>query len=92
MKLVHVSHDYIYICIETHVFSNSLYVKHLANRLPVKEVYTDTDYKTKHSISNSSFKHEVPRTMLMPENKVYYVDHLAIPRNWTTVESFNHKL
>ena len=60
--------------------------------LPVKKVYIDTKYKTKDSISNSNFKYELPQTMFMPENTVFYVDDVAIPHSWTTVESFNDKL
>ena len=60
--------------------------------LPVKKVYIDTKYKTKDSISNSNFKYELPQTLFMPENTVFYVDDVAIPHSWTTVESFNDKL
>ena len=60
--------------------------------LPVKKVYIDTKYKSKDSISNSNFKYELPQTMFMPENTVFYVDDVAIPHSWTTVESFNDKL
>ena len=60
--------------------------------LPVKKVYIDTKYKTKDSISNSNFKYELPQTMFMPENTVFYVDDVAIPHSWATVESFNDKL
>ena len=28
----------------------------------------------------------------MPENAIFYVDDVAIPHSWTTVESFNNKL
>ena len=60
--------------------------------LPVKKVYIDTKYKTRDSISNSNFKYELPQTMYMPDNTVFYVDDVAIPHSWTTVESFNDKL
>ena len=60
--------------------------------LPIKKVYIDTKYKTKDSISNSNFKYELPQTMFMPENTVFYVDDVAIPHSWATVESFNDKL
>ena len=60
--------------------------------LPVKKVYIDTKYKTKDSISNSNFKYELPQTMFMPENTVFYVDDVAIPHSWATVESFNDKI
>ena len=60
--------------------------------LPVKKVYIDTKYKTRDSISNNNFKYELPQTMFMPENTVFYVDDVAIPHSWATVESFNDKL
>ena len=60
--------------------------------LPIKKVYIDTKFKTKDSKSNSNFKYELPNTMLMPENTVFYVNDVCIPHSWHTVESFNNKL
>ncbi len=59
--------------------------------LPIKKVYVDTKYKTKDSKSNANFKFELPQTMFMPENTVFYIDDVAIPHSWHTVEDFNNK-
>ena len=60
--------------------------------LPIKKVYVDTKYKTKDSKSNANFKFELPQTMFMPDNTVFYIDDVAIPHSWHTVEDFNNKL
>jgi len=60
--------------------------------LPIKKVYVDTKYKTKDSKSNANFKFQLPQTMYMPDNTVFYVDDVAIPHSWYTVEDFNKKL
>jgi hypothetical protein len=60
--------------------------------LPIKKVYVDTKYKTKDSKSNANFKFELPETLYMPDNTVFYIDDVAIPHSWYTVEDFNDKL
>lgn len=60
--------------------------------LPIKKVYVDTKYKTNDSVSTSHFKIELPQTLYLPDNTVFYVDDVAIPHSWYTVEDFNNKL
>jgi hypothetical protein len=60
--------------------------------LPIKKIYVDSKYKTRDSISNANFKILLPTTMYMPDNTVFYIDDVAIPHSWHTVEDFNSKL
>jgi hypothetical protein len=60
--------------------------------LPIKKVYVDSKYKTKDSISDSNFKFELPQTILTPHNCVFFVDDVAIPHSWYTVNDHNYKL
>ena len=57
--------------------------------LPIKKIYVDSKYKTKDSVSNANFKITLPQTMFMPGNTVFYIDDVAIPHSWYTVEDFN---
>ena len=61
--------------------------------LPVKKIYVDTKYKTNDSVSNSHFKIQLPETLLMPDNCVFYIDDVCIPHSWYTIEAgINDKL
>ncbi len=57
-----------------------------------KKIYIDTKYKTPDSRSTSDFKFELPETLHFDNNSVFYVDDIAIPHSWYTVEDFNNKL
>ena len=59
--------------------------------LPIKKIYVDSKYKTKDSIRDANFKITLPQTMFMPDNTVFYIDDVAIPHSWYTVEDFNSK-
>ena len=60
--------------------------------LPIKKVYVDTKYKTSDRVGISHFKIELPHTLYLPDNTVVYVDDVAIPHSWYTVEDFSSKL
>ena len=60
--------------------------------LPIKKIYVDSKYKTKDSISDANFKITLPQTMFLPDNTVFYIDDVAIPHSWYTVEDFHGKL
>ena len=60
--------------------------------LPIKKSYIDSEYKTKDSISNANFKITLPQTITFGSNSVFYIDEVAIPHSWYTVEDFNIKL
>ena len=52
-----------------------------------RKIYIDTKYKTKDSVSNSDFKFELPETVLLPEKCKAYIDEIAIPHSFYTIES-----
>ena len=55
--------------------------------LPVKKVHIDTAHKTTDSASNSSFRFELPESLTMPEQCVFYVDDIAVPHSWYSIEA-----
>ena len=61
--------------------------------LKYKKVYIDTKFKTADSVSTSNFRYELPETLFFGNNSVFYVDDIAIPHSWWTVEqNMNDKL
>ena len=87
------SHDYYIIYIKNNkIFWKIIYNKTILARLPIKKIYVDSKYKTKDSISNANFKIVLPQTIFMPENIAFYIDEIAIPHSWYTVEDFKSKL
>ena len=79
--------------IKQKVFAIIIHIqKHLAKMLPDKKAYIDTKHQTKDNMSSNNFRYELPQTMFMPENIIFYVDDVAIPHSWTSVESFNVEL
>jgi hypothetical protein len=54
--------------------------------LPVKKIFIDSRYKTKDSVSSYNFKFHLPETLLMPHNAGFYIDDIAIPHTWYTIE------
>jgi len=65
----------------------------MANILPVKKIYCDTKFKRNDSKSNSNFKIDLPQTLKLPDNCVFYIDDVSIPNSFYTVElNINDKL
>ena len=60
--------------------------------LPIKKIYVDSKYKTGDRISDANFKITLPQTMFMHNHIAFYIDDVAIPHSWYTVEDFNIKL
>jgi hypothetical protein len=61
--------------------------------LPLKKNYIDTRFKTSDSTSNSNFKIDLPSTVYWPDNTVFFIDDVAIPHIWHTIEeNVNDKL
>ena len=61
--------------------------------LPVKKIYIDSKFRRKDSVSSSNFKIDLPYTLKLGENTVFYVDDVCIPHTWHTVEpNINDKL
>ena len=54
--------------------------------LPVKKIYVDSKFKTNDSVSDSHFKIQLPETLLMHDNCVFYIDDVCIPHSWYTIE------
>ena len=60
---------------------------------PLKKIYIDSRDRTVDSKSASNFKIELPNTVQMPENTVFFVTDVCIPHVWKTIEGgFNDKL
>ena len=55
--------------------------------LQVKKIYVDTKNKTSDSVSNSQFKWELPETISLPHNTIFYVDDICIPYSWYTINA-----
>jgi hypothetical protein len=55
--------------------------------LPIKKIYVDTKYKARSSISNSNFKIELPMSITLTENTVFYIDDVSIPHSWHVIEA-----
>ena len=61
--------------------------------LPLKKIYIDSRDRTVDSKSASNFKIELPNTVQMPENTVFFVTDVCVPHVWKTVEDgFNDSL
>jgi len=54
--------------------------------LPIKKIYIDSRHKTPDSVSDSNFKIELPYTLQMPDNAVFFVTDVCIPHVWKTIE------
>ena len=65
----------------------------MSNLLPIKKIYCDTKFRRADSKSTSNFKIDLPVTLKLPDNCVFYVDDVSIPYAWHTVETgINDKL
>lgn len=61
--------------------------------LPIKKLYIDSRFKSGDSASDSNFKVDLPTTLLMPQNAVFYIDDVSIPVSWYTIQTGrNNKL
>ena len=61
--------------------------------LPLKKIYIDSRDRTADSKSASNFEIELPYTVQMPENTVFFVTDVCIPHVWKTIEDeFNDDL
>ena len=61
--------------------------------LPIKKIYIDSKFRRKDSVSSSNFKIDLPYTLKLGENTVFYVDDVCVPHTWHTVEqNINDKL
>jgi hypothetical protein len=64
-----------------------------SNDLPVKKIYIDSKFRRRDSVNSSNFKIELPYTLKMSDNTIFYIDDVSIPNSWYTVEDgVNDKL
>jgi len=56
------------------------------SKLPIKKLYLDSRNKTSDSISDSNFKIELPYTITMPQDAVFFVTDVCIPYLWRTID------
>ena len=65
----------------------------MSNLLPIKKIYCDTKFRRADSKSTSNFKLDLPVTLKLPDNCIFYVDDVSIPYAWhTVVQNVNDKL
>jgi len=56
------------------------------SKLPIKKIYIDSRHKTDDSISDANFKIELPYTITMPNDAVFFICDVCIPYLWKTVD------
>jgi hypothetical protein len=55
--------------------------------LPVKKIYTDSTYKISDSISDSDFKIDLPQSLLMLHDAIFYADDIMLPHSFYTINA-----
>ena len=61
--------------------------------LPLKKIYVDSRDRTVDSKRALNLKVELPCTVQMPENTVFFVTDVCIPHVWKTIEDgFNDRI
>ena len=55
--------------------------------LPFKKIYIDTRFKTSDSSSNSDFKIQLPRSVSLPKNTVFYIENVVCSHAFFSVEN-----
>ena len=61
--------------------------------LPIKKLFIDSRQRTSDSVSTGDFKVDLPESITLPENTVFFVDDVSIAHAWRTTETgFNDKL
>ena len=55
--------------------------------LKLKKIYVDTKFKSINSASTSDFSIQLPETIYMPDNSVFYISDCCIAHSWYTVET-----
>ena len=53
---------------------------------PIRKVYIDSRFKTKHSKSNSEFVYELGQSVELPDNCHCFVDDVIIPVSWYNID------
>ena len=55
------------------------------SKLPIKKIYFDSRHKTSDSISDANIKIELPYTITMPHDAVFFISDICIPYLWRTI-------
>ena len=56
------------------------------SKLPIKKIYIDSRHKTDDSVSDANFKIEIPYTISMPHDAVFFICDVCIPYLWRTID------
>jgi hypothetical protein len=54
--------------------------------LPVKKIYIDSRHRTADSVDASNFKYELPYSLQLPDNTVFFVTDVCIPHVFRLIE------
>ncbi len=52
----------------------------------IKKIYIDSRFRTDNSSSSSDFKISLPESVNLPDNTKFFIDDVAIPHTWYTIE------
>ena len=63
----------------------------MSSQLDIRKIYVDTKYKSPDSISDSNFIINLPRTLNTTENTIAFIDEIAIPNVFKTIDNRNQK-
>jgi hypothetical protein len=55
--------------------------------LPIKKIYIDSRNRTKDSIDASNFKIQLPYTIEIPDNTVFFITDICIPHVYQLIEA-----
>jgi len=55
--------------------------------LPIKKIYIDSRNRTTDSVDASNFKIQLPYTIEMPDNTVFFVTDVRIPHVYKLIEA-----
>ena len=58
----------------------------------IKKIYIDSRSKTSDNVSNNNFKFEIKEAIDLPSNTVCYIDDIAIPHSWYSIEDLHNKI
>ena len=58
--------------------------------LDIKKVYVDTRWRTSDSKSSTDFSIELPRSFIVPDNVVAYIDDIVLPISFPTIYDRNN--
>ena len=56
------------------------------NSLPIKKIYVDSRYSTIDSNSDSDFKIQLGRNIVLPDDCIMHIESCVIPHSWYTIE------